>query len=391
MRQSRQAELLDRLVGVDTTRPWLRAAASRRNPAQAYTDPVRFEREQARLFRGRPQFVGLSADCPDSGDYLAVELGGVPIVLVRQANGELAAFVNVCRHRGATIASGRGRLAPDEGSRSAARLVCPYHGWTYESSGALCARPGAWDGFADLPQDLSLHPRAVSERYGLIFVHPDSTVPFAVDAVLAGAEQELADYGFADYVQVETRTRDWRMNWKLALDTFTEAYHIRFLHQNTIAPHFLCDMIFDAFGPHPRAIGLRREVTDQLTQLPRAEWRLLPYATAQYFLVPNGLLVFQRDHVEAWRIEPLAVDAVRLTTTLYAPAPPADDRASAYWRKNLDLLLDVTGAEDFPLMEQIQRNLASGAMPEVVYGRLEPALVHLHDAIDALLAQPDAN
>lgn len=388
MRQSRQAELLDRLVGVDTRRPWLRAPASRRNPASAYTDAARFEQETARLFRGRPQFVGLAADCPEPGDYLAVELCGVPIVLVRQDDGALRAFVNACRHRGATVMTGRGRLTAGAGALARGQLVCPYHGWTYDSAGTLCARPGAWDGFDDLTGSLHLHPRAVAERHGLIFVHPDSAAPFSVDAVLAGAEQELADYGFERYVRVDTRTREWRMNWKLALDTFTEAYHIRFLHRSTIAPHFLCDMIFDAFGPHPRAIGLRRDVTDQLTRLPRGEWQLLPYATAQYFLVPNGLLVFQRDHVEAWRIEPLAVDAVRLTTTLYAPAAPAEARSAAYWQKNLDLLLDVTGAEDFPLMEQIQRNLASGALPEVVYGRLEPALVHLHQSIDALLDEP---
>ncbi|MFM7121016.1 MAG: aromatic ring-hydroxylating oxygenase subunit alpha, partial [Gammaproteobacteria bacterium] len=110
MRQSRQAELLDRLVGVDTRRPWLRAPASRRNPASAYTDAARFEQETARLFRGRPQFVGLAADCPEPGDYLAIDLGGVPIVLVRQDDGALRAFVNACRHRGATVMTGRGRL-----------------------------------------------------------------------------------------------------------------------------------------------------------------------------------------------------------------------------------------------------------------------------------------
>jgi len=72
-------------------------------------------------------------------------------------------------------------------------------------------------------------------------------------------------------------------------------------------------------------------------------------------------------------------------TGLYAPDRPATDKARAYWKKNLDLLLDVTGREDFPLMTQIQRSLASGASPELVYGRNEPALIHLHTSINAAL------
>jgi phenylpropionate dioxygenase-like ring-hydroxylating dioxygenase large terminal subunit len=206
-----------------------------------------------------------------------------------------------------------------------------------------------------------------------------------VDDVLAGAECELADYGLGDYVHVETRTREWRMNWKLVLDTFAESYHIRFLHHASIGPHFMCDTLFDAFGPNLRVIGLRKDVVEQLQTLPREQWALLPYGTVQYFLVPNGLLVYQRDHVEVWRIEPLDVDRVSVATSLYASEAPRDEKARAYWRKNLDLLLQVTGTEDFPLMEEIQRNLASGALPEVVYGRIEPALAHLHAAIDAAL------
>ena len=378
MRQERQAELLDRLVGIDVSKPWSRAAASMRNPASAYTDPERFLREQVLLFRDRPQFVGFTDDCREPGDFLTTRLGGVPILVIRQADRSLRALVNACRHRGAPVASGSGRS--DGG-----HMVCPYHGWTYDTAGHLLGKPGAWGGFDDLEGSLDLHPRAVAEQHGLIFVHPASTQGFEVNDVLAGAESELADYGFSDYVHVETRAHEWRMNWKLVLDTFAESYHIRFLHQQSIAPHFLCDTIVDTFGPHPRAIGLRRSVVEQLSSLPRAEWRLLPHATAQYFLVPNALLVYQLDHVELWRITPIAVDRVSVLTSLYAPETPRTEKARNYWKKNLDMLMTVTGTEDFPLMEEIQRNLASGALPEVVYGRIEPALVHLHTSINAVL------
>jgi phenylpropionate dioxygenase-like ring-hydroxylating dioxygenase large terminal subunit len=314
---------------------------------------------------------------PQAGDWLASEHGGVPLAVVRQADGGLRAMVNICRHRGATLLQGSGAALR--------RIVCPYHGWVYDADGRLLNRPASAGGFDDVATECDLHRRAV-EKHGLIFVHPDSAAPFEVDDALHGAQDEIADYGLDGYIHVETRRRDWRMNWKLVLDTFTEAYHIRWLHKDSIAPYFACDLIFDAYGPNPRAIGLRKEAVEQLDVEPRENWKLLPYATAQYFLVPNALLVYQVDHVELWRLEPLDVSTTRVSTSLYAPEPPATDKARAYWKKNLDLLLKVTESEDFPLMEQIQKNLESGALPEVIYGRIEPALVHLHREIDKALA-----
>ena len=76
----------------------------------------------------------------------------------------------------------------------------------------------------------------------------------------------------------------------------------------------------------------------------------------------------------------------RVSTGLCAPEPPLTDKAQTYWKQNLDLLPQVTESEDFRLMEQIQKNLESGAMPEVIYGRIEPALVHLHRSINKALA-----
>jgi phenylpropionate dioxygenase-like ring-hydroxylating dioxygenase large terminal subunit len=378
MRQERQVELLQRLVGIDTTKPWSRAAASLRNPAASYTNPARFQREMTVLFRGRPQFVAMSGEVEKPGSYLTAQLGGVPILVTRQPDGTLRALVNACRHRGATLLHGCGA----EGAR---RIVCPYHGWAYDSDGRLLARPGAGDGFDDLTGNFDLHQRAVSEKYGLIFVHPSSAEPFEVDDVLCGAESEIADYGLEKFVHIETRSNTWAMNWKLVLDTFTESYHLRFLHRDSIAPYFLCDTLFDAFGPHPRAIGLRSTVVPQLTEKPRGEWQLLPHATAQYFLVPNGLVVYQLDHIEVWRLTPVDAGTTKVATSIYAPTAPHSEKARGYWKKNLDLLLKVTETEDFPAMVQIQSNLASGALPEVVYGRIEPALSHLHASINAAL------
>ena len=176
------------------------------------------------------------------------------------------------------------------------------------------------------------------------------------------------------------------MNWKLVIDTFCESYHIRTLHRKSVGPYYSSDcVISEAFGPHVTSFGLRKTVFDQLDK-PKQDWRLLPHATLNYVLFPNALFVHQMDHVEIWRIEPIDVRTTLVTTSIYAPSEPGSEKAHNYFVKNLDALLRVTETEDFPLMAEIQKNLDSGALPEIVYGRLEPPLIHFHRAVNEALA-----
>ena len=182
-----------------------------------------------------------------------------------------------------------------------------------------------------------------------------------------------------------TRTNTWKMNWKLVLDTFTESYHIRTLHRESLLPTFNSDcVIFEPYGRNLVSIGLRKDVLNE-TWKDEGDWSLLPYGTIQYFLIPNGIVVHQLDHIETWRIEPIDVRTSRVTTSMFAPTEPHSEKARGYFTKTLDLLLQVTGTEDFPLMEQIQANLDSGAQAEVVYGRNEPPAVHYHQALNTIV------
>jgi phenylpropionate dioxygenase-like ring-hydroxylating dioxygenase large terminal subunit len=383
MDRERERELLARLADPAAARPGPLGPHSVRNPASAYASAERFARERELLFRRLPNLVGLSAECAAAGDYLTADLGGVPIAVIRQSDGSLRGFVNACRHRAATLLAGSGKL-----SRG---ISCPYHGWTYELDGRLRQRPGAEAGFDDLPKEaFGLHPVSVREAHGLIFARAAGEEPFAVDAALHGAQAELAAYGLGRYCAIETRTAELPINWKLVVDTFTEPYHIPWLHKATIAPHYYFDRwIFDAYGPHGRFIGVRKSVAAELEKADADERRLLPHATTQYLLLPNAVLCHQIDHVELWRLTPLAVDRTRVATSLFAPRPPENERERAYWVKNLDVLLGVTNSEDFPAMARIQQNLSSGAVPEVVYGKMEPALVHFHASVDAALASAE--
>jgi phenylpropionate dioxygenase-like ring-hydroxylating dioxygenase large terminal subunit len=375
-------DLLRRLQGEDAPRPGPLGAASMHNPASAYTSPEVFVVEREVLFHGMPLLAGLSGEVAEPGSYLTVRAGDVPVVVVRQPDGSVKAFANVCRHRGATLLT-----APcGEGLR---KITCPYHAWTYGLDGRLRAFPGAEAGFDDIDKAThGLVELPCAEDHGLIFVRADPAgAPFTVDEALHGAEDELAEFGLESYVPIDRREREWNVNWKLVMDTFTEPYHIPWLHKDSIAPYYLFDRwLFDAFGPHPRFSGLRKSVLDEFDKPNEDDWELLAHATFQYLLVPNAVLVHQVDHIELWRLVPLAVDRTLAITSIYAPTPPVTERSRQYFVKNLDVLLGVTNVEDFPAQEGVQRNLASGALAEVVYGKMEPALVHYHSAIHKLLA-----
>lgn len=379
----RQRELLGRLKAADKSGPWPLAPATVKNPAAAYTDPARFAAERELLFERRPQMVALSCELPTPGSYLTVDLGRIPALIVRQRDGGLKGFVNACRHRGAPVVEGQGETA----GPPRPRFSCPYHGWVYELDGALAARPYAEPAFDDVPKaDCGLLPISVAEGYGLIFAQGRGGEGLTADGALCGAESELAGYSLETCVHVESRIHEWDFNWKLVLDTFTEAYHIRFLHRQSIAPAYLSDLsLFDSFGPHPRMIGLLKTALAELEK-PEEEWRLLPHGTTQYIFMPSGLITWQRDHVELWRVTPLSPNRTRVRTSLYAPTEPTTEKAQRYWKKNLDALIDVTSREDFTLMAEIQKRLESGALPELIYGRNEPSLIHLHRSIDQALA-----
>jgi phenylpropionate dioxygenase-like ring-hydroxylating dioxygenase large terminal subunit len=381
MRHERQVELLRRLQGVDAPRPGPLGEASMHNPATVYTSPDRYDAELRVLFDGMPQLAGLTCEAAEPGSFFTTTLGRTPVAVVRQADGSAKAFVNACRHRGST-------LLMDQLGSGLRTITCPYHAWTYGIDGCLRAFPGAEAGFDDIDKAThGLHELALAEDHGLIFVRPTPGPAFTVDDALHGAQEELVDFGLGRYVHVATRVHEWEMNWKLVMDTFTEPYHIPWLHKSSIAPYYLFDRwIHDGYGPHVRFIGVRKGALDEVAKPDEDDWDLLPHGTIQYLFVPGAVLTHQIDHMELWRLVPVAVDRTVVATSVYSPGPPASEKAHAYFVKNLDVLLGVTNNEDFPAQARIQRNLASGALPEVVYGKMEPALVHYHTAINKLLA-----
>ena len=380
MKRETQLELARELRDHVHNRSTALAPGIFRNPVAAYSDPARAKLERERLFRGMPIFMGMSCRLPEPGDYLAEEIAGVPVLLARGSDRTLRAFANICRHRGAPVASGCGH---------ARSFTCPYHGWTYALDGKLAGIPmeAAFPGVDKGSHGLA--PLPVGERHGMIFVRlaREESLEIDVDARLAGLGEEFGAYGFERYSFFASQTMAPAINWKFGIDTFLEGYHLPVLHRATVAPLIRgSNVAFDAFGDHGR-MTLARFSSGAWDEKPDAEWEVLPHIVPVYRLFPNAIVVFQSDHLETWRMLPGETpDRSSVEFALYVPEPPVTDKARAYWQKNYDLAIKTVLDEDFALGERMQKNFMSGLQEEVIYGRNEPALIHFHQRLQAALA-----
>ena len=352
-----------------------------RNQVIAYScrDRARLERE--RLFRDHPIFMGLGTRLAKPGDYLTEDVAGLPVLLTRGTDGAVRAFANICRHRGAPAAQGCG---------NARAFTCPYHGWTYDLTGRLL---GTTDKVAFAGLDLASHglvPLPAAEKHGMIFVRPKPASPgegcaIDVDVMLGAMAADMEALDLNGYPMFSADRVAPRINWKFAVDTFLEGYHIPHLHRKTIGPYFIGNCgTFDAAGLNGRMCVARTSI-DAVRPLPEAERNYRTHVISVYQLFPNTIVIWQVDHIEIWRAFPDRDDPGRcdVEMTIYKPAD--SDRPDAYWEKNRDIAIRTVMEEDFPLGERMQIGFESGATREVIYGRNEPSLVHFHRSIRSAL------
>ena len=381
MERTEELAVGGRLLGHIDGRTTDLAGALFRNRVDAYSDPARAAAERAALFRDLPLFMGLSSRLAAPGDFVTEDVAGMPMLLARGADGTVRAFANICRHRGAPVAQGCG---------NARAFTCPYHGWTYDLAGRLL---GTTDkvGFAGL--DLGRHglvPLPAVERHGMLFVRPKPLQPgespdLDIDASLGPLGADLAALELETYPMFSVDRVAPRINWKFAIDTFLEGYHIPHLHRKTIAPYFIGNCgTFDGAGLHGRMCVARTSI-DSVRSLPEGERNYREHVISVYQLFPNTILIWQVDHIEIWRAFPGRDDPSHCDIELTLYKPGGTTRPDSYWEKNRDIAIRTVMEEDFPLGERMQIGFEAGVTEEVIYGRNEPSLVHFHSSIRAAL------
>lgn len=191
-------------------------------PADWYSDPAIFRLEQERIFRRAWQYAGHVSNVERPGDYFTARVGLVPIVVTRDHDEQIKAFVNVCRHRGTQVAQGAGHRET---------LQCPYHAWTYGLDGTLRAAPRSEREPGFDRSALGLLPVAVDLWGPFVFVNPDVEAPPLAEflgelpGIVDASGLDLAALRFYDRFEYEIQA-----NWKIVVENFLECYHCPVAH-----------------------------------------------------------------------------------------------------------------------------------------------------------------
>jgi phenylpropionate dioxygenase-like ring-hydroxylating dioxygenase large terminal subunit len=349
---------------VDRTLPW-----------SWYSDPALARRESERIFARSWQYAGHTGQVAEPGSFFAAWAGEIPIVVTRARDGELRAFLNVCRHRGFTVANGEGKRET---------LQCAYHAWTYGLDGQLRAAPRS-DREADFDAgELGLVPAAVDTWGPFVFVNPNGGAEPLADALgeVPALLGELLDLDALDH-----RFRlEWELaaNWKVACENFLECYHCAVAHPGFSA---IVDVAPDAY--RLRTNGLTSSQVGPLRENGASPFSDGEIRRSQFhFVWPNfGINVFPgRPNLSCGPMLPRGPERTARFLD-YFFAPDVDQE----WIDELLELDQQVGREDTTLVEGVQRGIRTGV---VEAGRVmtasEPLIAHFQQLTEEALGDAAA-
>ncbi|HUA41860.1 MAG TPA: aromatic ring-hydroxylating dioxygenase subunit alpha [Streptosporangiaceae bacterium] len=334
-------------------------------PAASYTAEHEFIREREAALFADWFCVGREEAVSAPGDYLAADVAGESILVVRNSGG-LAGYYNLCRHRGS-------RLVPVAGSQPAASsdctgstgsaIRCPYHGWTYGLDGSLRAAPFLPD-LRRYRQQLSLHPVSIATWGGFIFARLDPVrgAGGTLHDQLNGADDRIAAYPLAQLRVGHRLVYQVAANWKVILENYNECYHCGPVHPE------LCDLVpvfrrggggldWDEGIPH-RAGAYTFTVTGTTR---RAPFPGLPEAArTRHFgelVLPNLMLSLSADHVAAFTLWPH--DAGRTTVVCDFLFHPDEMASAGFDPSDAVEFWDLVNRQDWTICEQVQDGMRS--------------------------------
>ncbi|AIJ26124.1 aromatic ring-hydroxylating oxygenase subunit alpha [Amycolatopsis methanolica] len=329
-------------------------------PVSWYTDPAILDIEKKHIFARTWQYVGPVDSLKKKGDYFTTKVVDTPIIVTKSADG-INAIVNVCRHRFHEVASGSGNTR---------RFSCPYHAWSYDLSGNLCAAPreDMFDGFDKSAYPLKKLPVAVWSS--MIFVSLDHDVePF--DSYVAPLEAVLTETG-VNRSTLKFRARktfEIRGNWKTAVENFLECYHCTPAHPAYAKTFEVNTSTGYPFEVNGAACSARTLPQERFREDPQSA----PYnmegdikVNQNDFLWPNFMTVIWPggSNFAALSFTPVSADET-LAHYDYFMGDEIDEDTE----QKLVKFFNEVGEEDLSLIESVHRGMRSG---EVATGVLVP-------------------
>ena len=192
-------------------------------PPSRYVEADTFDHEQNHLFSAHWWLIGIETDFSQSGDYICSSLGRASVIVVRDEQGGLRGYHNICRHRaGPLVKESKGRCRRN-------LLVCRYHGWCYDLQGRLRNAHTLQDRID--PEENGLLPVRVASWNGLVFVCAGEAAP-ALEVWLGDLPRLASSFpAIADMLFQQKVERIARTNWKCYGDNSCEGYHVSMVHQ----------------------------------------------------------------------------------------------------------------------------------------------------------------
>ena len=339
-------------------------------PFDWYSNPDVLRLERERIFRSAWQYAGRADQVAEPGSFFACDAGGVPVVVVRDKEGTLRAFLNVCRHRGSLVCEGEGRRET---------LQCPYHAWTYGLDGSLRAAPRTEREPGFDKSQLGLLPVQVDAWGPFVFVNPDTDALRLAEHLgelpehLAAAGLDLGSLRF-----LQRSTSEYEANWKVCCENFLECYHCQIAH-----PAFskVVDVSVDAYV-------LEQSATFSTQYGPvREEWKgdfdpRGPIERGQFhFLWPNLTLNMMpgQPNLSIGPIVPTGPERTyRFLDYFFDPGAEQD------WIDEFMAFDTQVGIEDTALVENVQAGVRSGL---IEHGRLMPESERLVSHFQSLVVE----
>ena len=345
-------------------------------PTSDYTCEKRWESEMDKIFKELPLMLALSIEIPNKGDYKAMEVVGIPVLITRDKESKVRAFRNVCSHRGAPLAN------EEIGNKS--KFTCPYHGWTYSNKGELIGILENFK-FGDLDKSCNgLQVLPCEEFGGMIFVTLTPNIKLNLDKFLGGMKPEIEHFNLQNWYYHGFKVIHGA-NWKIAFDGYLEGYHFSTAHKDSILPMTMQGIMdFSSFGPHLR-IAFASTNIEEILELPKNEWWKKEGKGVDFVrtLFPNISISLGLGIGQIAQILPGKTADTNTTVLHYvAPETPRNKEEIAELDHFMNFLRDVVNDEDYALGLEIQKGLNSHSKDSVKFGKNERGNQFFHKYVD---------
>jgi phenylpropionate dioxygenase-like ring-hydroxylating dioxygenase large terminal subunit len=350
-------------------------------PAWVYNNAELTRLELQRILLPSWQIVCHVNSIPKGGDYVTFDLGPESVLVMRDRDGAVRAFHNVCRHRGARILDGSGNCP--------ATITCPYHGWSYKHDGSLIGMP-VKESFPHVERaDHGLRPVRVDVAFGFVFVCLAGEPPPVAQA-WGELGEELSAYRTEQMVPLGPITEErWPVDWKIAMDNYLESYHVPIGHPG-LNRMFTPDYEDQAWRPgiarglswlrthesprwaermYQRLVG---KIATHVPEEQRRCWRF-------YSALPNlGVDVFP-EQMDFFQVLPDGPGRCIIRGgTFGLPDERREMRALRYLGARLNTQVNN---EDRWLCARVQRGLASGSYSPGPLSQLERWMLEFHNLL----------